>query len=103
MPNKGVVDFVEAFAHPIPSRVLGPMFGIPYEDVEGVDEWIKIGRRKVDALRSGDSIEQVEEANRNLHNYLRGMLAERRENLGVDVFSELIAAEIEKAKRLFRY
>lgn len=49
---------LEAFAHPIPSRVLGPMLGIPYEDVEGVDEWIKIGGRKVDALRSGDGIEQ---------------------------------------------
>ena len=95
MPQKGTINFVEAFATPLPSRVLGPMLGVPYEDVDGVDEWIKVGGRKVDALRSGDDIDLVEEANRNLHNYLRGMLAERRENPGSDVFSELIMAEIE--------
>ncbi len=95
MPQKGVVDFTKNFAHLIPSRVLGPVLGLPYEDIEGVDEWIRIGGRKVDALRSGDGIDLVEEANRNLHNYLRGMLAERRSNLGSDIFSELIVAEID--------
>ncbi|MEM7348797.1 MAG: cytochrome P450, partial [Chloroflexota bacterium] len=94
MPQKGTVEFVADFANPIPSRVLGPVLGIPYEDVDGVDEWIKVGGRKVDALRSGDGIDLVEDANRNLHNYLRDMLAERRENLGSDIFSELIVAEI---------
>ena len=95
MPQKGVVDFVEAFANPIPSRVLGPVLGVPYEDIDGVDEWIKVGGRKVDALRSGDGIDVVEAANRNLHTYLREMLAERRNNLGSDIFSELIVAEID--------
>ena len=41
------------------------------------------------------TFEQVEEANRNLHNYLREMLAERRGKLGDDVFSQLIMAEID--------
>lgn len=95
MPSKGVVDFCEAFADPIPARVLGPMLGIPYEDIPEFNEWIRIGGRKVDALRSGDGIQEVEDANRNMHNYVREMLRERRNNLGNDVFSELIAAEID--------
>lgn len=95
MPDKGIVDFCEAFAEPIPARVLGPMLGIPYEDIPEFNEWIRIGGRKVDALRSGDGIPEVEDANRNMHNYVRQMLRERRNNLGSDVFSELISAEID--------
>ena len=97
MPDKGIVDFCEAFAEPIPARVLGPMLGIPYEDIPEFNEWIRVGGRKVDALRSGDRsmVKIVEDANRNMHDYLRQMLRERRENLGKDVFSELISAEID--------
>lgn len=95
MPDEGVIDFCADFADPLPSRVLGPMLGLPYEDIEGFNEWIRIGGRKVDALRSGDGITEVEDANRNMHNYLRGMLQDRRQNPGSDLFSELILAEID--------
>ncbi len=71
------------------------MLGIPYEDIPEFNEWIRIGGRKVDALRSGDGIQEVEDANRNMHNYVRQMLRERRNHLGKDVFSELISAEID--------
>jgi len=94
-PEEGEVEFCEAFANPFPARVLGPMFGIPYADIDGFDDWIRIGGRKVDALQSGDGIEAVEEAVRNMHGYLRGMLAERRKSPGNDVFSELIGADID--------
>ncbi len=95
MPDKGVIDFCSMVAKPLPARVLGPMLGIPYEDIPDFNRWIEIGGRKVDALRSGDGIQEVEDANRNMHNYIRGMLRERRDNLGSDVFSELIVAEID--------
>lgn len=94
-PDEGEVEFCADFANPFPAHVLGPMFGIPYADIDGFDDWIRIGGRKVDALQSGDGIEAVEEAVRNMHGYLRGMLAERRGNLGSDIFSELIEAEID--------
>ena len=71
------------------------MFGIPYEETEGLNEWIKVGGRKVDALQSGDGLVQVEDANRCLHVYLRNLLAVRRGNLGNDMFSELIQAEVD--------
>ena len=95
MPNEGEIEFCSSFADPLPARVLGPMFGIPYDKVDGLNDWIKVGGRKVDALQSGVGIEEVEEANRNMHLYLRSVLIERRDNLGDDLLSELINAEID--------
>ncbi|MEM7400287.1 MAG: hypothetical protein AAF354_15430, partial [Pseudomonadota bacterium] len=78
MPTTGQIDFCEAFANPFPARVLGPMFNIPYEDVTGLNDWIRIGGRKVDALQSGDGVDEVEAANRNIHEYLSGLLKDVR-------------------------
>ncbi|MGB0506888.1 MAG: cytochrome P450 [Pikeienuella sp.] len=94
-PDGGKVEFCEAFADPLPARVLGPMFGLPYDQVRGLNDWIKVGGRKLDALQAGVGIEEVEEANRNIHSYLRTLLAERRNSPGDDLFSELIQAEID--------
>lgn len=95
MPAAGEVDFVRDLADPLPPQVLGPMFGVPYQDVEGLDKWIEDGGRKVDAMQSGEGIEKVEAANRNMHNYLRGLLAARRDAPGDDIFSQLMLAEID--------
>ncbi|MEP1207393.1 MAG: cytochrome P450 [Rhizobiaceae bacterium] len=95
MPDEGEIEFCSQFADPLPARVLGPMFGIPYDRVDGLNDWIKVGGRKVDALQSGVGIDEVEDANRNLHTYLRGLLTERRDNLGDDLLSELIAVEVD--------
>lgn len=95
MPDDGEVDLTADFADPLPGRVLGPMFGIPYEEADELNQWIKVGGRKVDALQSGDGLAQVEEANRKLHTYLRELLSVRRGNPGADMFSELILAEID--------
>ena len=95
MPDAGEIEFCGSFADPLPARVLGPMFGIPYDRVDGLNDWIKVGGRKVDALQSGVGIDEVEDANRNLHTYLRGLLAERRNQLGEDLLSELIVVEID--------
>lgn len=91
---EGEVEFCAAFANPLPARVLGPMFGLPYEATEGLNDWIRIGGRKVDALQSGVDIGVVEDANRNMHGWLRGLIEARRTTPGDDLFSELMAAEI---------
>lgn len=93
LPAQG--NFCAQFADPLPARVLGPMFGVPYDDVDGLSDWIKVGGRKSDALQSGVGLAEVEEANRKIHDYLRGLLAQRREAPGEDLFSELMATEID--------
>lgn len=94
-PDRGTVDFCAAFADPLPARVLGPMFGIPYEDTEGLNDWIRVGGRKLDALQSGVGIDVVEQANRSLHEYLRDLIRARRGTPGADLFRELMHAEID--------
>ena len=94
-PHTGDVEFCATFADPLPARVLGPMFDVPYEEAEGLNEWIKVGGRKVDALQSGVDIEEVEEANRKVHDFLRTLLAERRDRPSSDLFSELLQAEFD--------
>ena len=95
MPGSGEIEFCDAFANPLPARILGPMFGIPYDTTEGLGDWIRVGGRKVDALQSGVDIAEVEEANRNIHGFLRDLIRERRKAPGDDMLSELIAAEID--------
>ena len=95
LPADGPVDFCGAFADPLPARVLGPVFGIAYEQAEGLNEWIRIGGRKIDALQSGVGIAEVEDANRRIHDYLRDLLAQRRGNPGDDLFSEMMQVEID--------
>ena len=89
------VEFCTTFADPLPARVLGPMFGVPYEKTDGLNDWIKAGWRKLDALQSGVGIAEVEDANRNIHDFLRKLLADRRGAPGDDLFSELMQAEID--------
>lgn len=95
LPASGEIEFCSQFADPLPARVLGPMFGLPYDDTEGFNDWIKIGGRKLDALQSGVGIEVVEDANRNIHSFLRKLLADRHNAPGDDLFSELITAELD--------
>ncbi|HAY66811.1 MAG TPA: cytochrome P450 [Acidimicrobiaceae bacterium] len=95
LPNSGVVDLCRDFAEPLPGRVLGPMYGIPYDEAVDFNAWIRTGGRKLDALQSGEPIGEIEDANRKMHDYLRELLAERRTSLGTDIFSELIQAEVD--------
>ena len=94
-PDAGQIDFCKDFADPYPANVLGPMFDLPYADIDGFDDWIRLGGRKVDALQSGEGVEAVEQAVRNMHGYLADMLGERRKNPGTDIFSELMLAKID--------
>lgn len=95
MPDGGPIDLCAAFAEPLPGRVLGPLYGIPYGQAKDFNEWIRIGGRKSDALIAGEPIAEIEAANRSMHDYLRSLLAERRSNLGNDMFSDLIRAEVD--------
>ena len=94
-PSEGTLDFCAAFADPLPAHVVGPMFGVPYTSVKDFNDWIRIGGRKIDALQTGVGIAEVESANRKMHDYLRDLLAERRQAPGDDLFSELMLADID--------
>lgn len=95
LPRSGTVDLAEAFTNRIPERVLGPMLGIEYDRVKEIDEWIRVSSHSIDAVNAKSEIHAIEDAWRKLEQFLANLLDERRNNLGNDIFSELIAAENE--------
>lgn len=100
-PDRGEIDLIADFTDPLPARVLGPILGVPYDSVDGIDEWISVSARNIDAVHAGNELPEIEEAWRKLDDYLARLLEERRQNPGNDIFSELIKAE-EEGDRLNR-
>ncbi|MGB9305795.1 MAG: cytochrome P450 [Mycobacterium sp.] len=91
------VDFVEHCAKQLPIRTLSDMVGIPESDRERVAE-------AADAMvSSGDPVylngrhpmEVLFEAQMYVHQVALALAAERRENLGDDLFSSLVNAEVD--------
>jgi cytochrome P450 len=93
LPDKGEVDLIAEFVSPLPSKLLGPILGVPYEEVDDIDEWISISSRNIDFVNAKNEIPAIEDAWRSLENFLLELIEERRHNLGDDIFSELIKAE----------
>jgi cytochrome P450 len=85
-------DFIAAFAHPFAWRVLCRFVGIPEETQAEVRVWAhEVG------LIFGYSVEEhrarIETALRNLHTFIDGLVAERRQAPRDDLLSALVAAE----------
>lgn len=87
---RGEGDLVAELFHPYPARVLGPMLGIPMQDIEQVSAWVTNSARWTNLLNPPETLAVIETAWRALEAYLLGVLAQRRKAPGGDVFSELI-------------
>jgi cytochrome P450 len=85
MDGQGRVDFLDAFAFPLPIQVICELLGVPSEDRDAFREWST-------ALVSGSvSGEALADARRQIVGYIRGSIAERRTSPGDDLISGLIA------------
>lgn len=89
------VDLVEGFAHPLPFRVIGELFGIPLADQKSLYGWFRTlfqpwsGSPPPEAVAASDSIVA----------YLHHLVAEHRENPADDLVGVLVAAS-DDAERL---
>jgi cytochrome P450 len=83
-----VVDLVEGFAHPLPFRVIGELFGIPLADQEALYRWFRTlfqpwhGSPPSAAVAASDSIVA----------YLHDLVAAHREMRHDDLVGVLVAA-----------
>jgi cytochrome P450 len=83
-----VVDLVEGFAHPLPFRVIGELFGIPLADQEALYGWFRTlfqpwsGSPPPDAVAASDSIVA----------YLQHLVATHRETPCDDLVGVLVTA-----------
>jgi cytochrome P450 len=83
-----VVDLVEGFAHPLPFRVIGELFGIPPADQEALYRWFRTlfqpwsGSPPPAAVAASDAIVA----------YLQHLVATHRETPSDDLVGVLVAA-----------
>lgn len=95
---RGRIDIVRDLGGPLPVLVIGEMLGLPAEDWQRLKGWsdtlasfLGAGRRTMEIARV------AAEGVREMEDYLRAALAERRARPGHDLLSRLLAAEEEGA------
>ena len=93
--DTGEVDLLEAFAYPLPVRVICDLLGVPVEDHGRFREWSNVLARGLDPdfLLSAEVIEARGAAVLQFSQYFFELLAERRRDPGEDLLSRLVAAE----------
>lgn len=93
----GPVDLVQAFAYPLPVRVICALLGVPPEDEAMFTDWSRGIARSVDpsVLRTPAIEATIEDARANLRRYLGDLLAARRRQPGDDLLSALAAVDVE--------
>ena len=87
------IDFIEAFAAPIPGQVIGALLGLPQEDAAQLRVWVEDMVRFFDVDRSDAKKHAAEIATASLCNYLTDEINHRGDALGDDLLSVLIRAK----------
>ncbi|MFF5023878.1 cytochrome P450 [Streptomyces collinus] len=88
-------DLLTDVAEPLPVAVIAEMLGIPESDRAPLRPWSADICGMYELNPSGDSAERAVRASAEFSDYLRELIAERRENPGDDLISGLIAAHDE--------
>lgn len=95
--KRSPIDLVQAFAYPLPVRVICALLGVPPEDEAMFTDWSRGIARSVDpsVLRTPAIEATIEDARANLRRYLGDLLAARRRQPGDDLLSALAAVDVE--------
>ncbi|NMP23761.1 cytochrome P450 [Sulfobacillus harzensis] len=86
------MDMVRDFTYPLPVIVIAEMLGIPTQDRSTFKAWSDAIVASTDNHATGFEATQAMSA------YFSGIVQERRHNLGEDLISRLIAAEVDGEK-----
>ncbi|MHB8429960.1 MAG: cytochrome P450 [Acidimicrobiales bacterium] len=91
----GQVDLIDAFAYPLPVRVICDLLGVPVEDQDRFKAWSHALARGLDPdfLLTEDVISARSEAVLQFAQYFFDLLAERRRTPGDDLLSGLVQVE----------
>src|SRR5260370_1072915 len=90
--SDGAGDFVAAIAKPYPSLMIATVMGAPLEDADRLHHWSNVIQRQF-ASNLFEERALIEEAVVEFYDYVRALIAHRREAPGEDLISRLIAAE----------
>ncbi|WP_416974794.1 cytochrome P450 [Streptomyces sp. 4F14] len=84
------VDLVGEFAYPLPSAVVGALFGVPEEDAEWLRPRADAAARAIEPDAQHRDLTDADAAAEELRGYLRDLVAARRARPGEDLLSALI-------------
>jgi cytochrome P450 len=85
----GKADLVRALTFPFPVRVIARILGLPESD------WPKFQRWSIELISVSVNWDRAFAASASLKEYFTGIVAQKRENPGDDLISELVTAEID--------
>ena len=94
--NRSQLDIVDDFAHPLPVRVISELLGVPIQDKTRFEVWVSALIRTIEPSQNVNEAEEVEErasqAVMQMKEYLRGLVATRRDRPGDDLISALVVS-----------
>ncbi|MEU9965446.1 cytochrome P450 family protein [Streptomyces malaysiensis] len=88
LADQGGGDLVSTFSLPLPLMVIGDLLAVPEADRRRFSTWVS-------NMLTPESPRQIKEAVENIHTFLLDLIAARRDTLGDDMLSALIAVRDE--------
>ena len=96
----GQCDFVESLTRPYPARVIAAVMGAPQEDADRLHDWSMWIQRQFDPIALGDpdQLRTIDRKVAEFYDWVRPLIARRRDSPADDLISTLITAEEEGDK-----
>jgi cytochrome P450 len=88
-------EFVSWFAGPFPARTIAAVIGAPAQDAAALAEWSSLVQRQFDIRALAEEPERIEQAVRELYDYVTDLLEKRRSESADDLISTLLQVEAE--------
>lgn len=93
--NRSQLDIVDDFAHPLPVRVISELLGVPIQDRARFEVWVSALVRTIEPLQNVSEAEVEERASQavmEMKEYLRELIATRRDRPRDDLISALVVS-----------
>jgi cytochrome P450 len=92
--DQGEGDLIEALSYPLPVLVIATILGVPAEDMHRFRDWASVLGAAIDLPMEelATFTARVDDSTRDMSDYLRSIVAKRRESPEDDLISRLIAA-----------
>jgi cytochrome P450 len=92
MPESGDVEFMSAFALPLPMAVIGELVGVPAADRAGLQPYVRAAAKGIEPVMSDEETDAAIDAVGHLAEYFGALIEERRQRPQDDLLSSLVAA-----------
>jgi cytochrome P450 len=90
----GPVDFIGAFAFPLPVNVIGELLGVPRSDRAQFQPLVRDSSQVLEVI-TPELLARADAAAAQVHDYLADLVAERRRRPADDLLSALVGAQLD--------